>query len=358
MTRSAARWSVLACFVLVTPASVPAQVGQTPGSTIIQRVLVKVNGEVFTQKELEEQQIERLQEQGKANLQGAALSQAVADLMPDLLVKAIDDLLLLQRGRELNFQLTDEQFQDRVAQIKKDNNLNDEQLKAALAQEGLTLEALRTRLNRMYTILTVQQREVLGRMTITEEELRQYYEKHPNEFVKPATVMLRELLVAVPAQETRPGQPQLFSQSADERAREKIEALRERAIRGEDFEKLIAEASESPTKANGGLIGPIVITEMTTGIRDAIEKMQPGEITPPFRTARGYQLFKLESRTAEAPQPFDQVRDALAQKIGESRLDAETDKYLRTLREQAIVEWKRPDLQQMYEKRLAERARQ
>jgi parvulin-like peptidyl-prolyl isomerase len=97
---------------------------------------------------------------------------------------------------------------------------------------------------------------------------------------------------------------------------------------------------------------------MSTGIRDAIDKMQPGEITQPIRTTRGYQLYKLESRTAAERQAFDSVRDDIAQKIGEARLDVETAKYLQQLRTQAYIDWKRPDLQQLYEKKLAERVKQ
>jgi parvulin-like peptidyl-prolyl isomerase len=347
--------------LLLVAGAAPQLFAQGATSNIIQRVLVKVNGEFFTQKELEEKQIEKLQDDGKGALQGEALAKAVTDIMPDLLVTAVDEMLLLQRGKELAFRMSEEQFGELVENIKKDNQMNEEQLKAALAQENLTLENLRARLDRNFIIRQVQQREILGRMTVTEEELRQYYGKHPEEFVKPATVMLRELLVAVPAETGRGGQPQLFggsAQNTDARAREKIDALRERAAKGEDFEKLIAEGSDSPTKAAGGVIGPIIVTEMATGIRDAIDKMQAGEITQPIRTTRGYQIFKLESRTKEEPQAFDDVRDAIAQKVGESRLDVETNKYLKTLREQAIVEWKRADLQQMYEKRLAERTKQ
>jgi peptidyl-prolyl cis-trans isomerase SurA len=149
----------------------------------------------------------------------------------------------------------------------------------------------------------------------------------------------------------------MFSAGLDQAAREKIAALRERALKGEPFETLVAEASQSPSKPAGGLIGPINISEMSTGIRDAIDKMKPGEITQPIRTTRGYQLYKLESRTAAERQPFDAVRDEIAQKIGEARLDVETAKYLQQLRAQAYIEWKRPDLQQLYEKKLAERAK-
>src|SRR5436190_23771022 len=94
-------------------------------STIIQRVLAKVNGEVFTQKDLEDKQIEALQQAGKGELQGEALTQAVTELMPDLLVSSIDEMLLLQHGKEAGFHLSDEEFKRMVDAIKTDNNLND-----------------------------------------------------------------------------------------------------------------------------------------------------------------------------------------------------------------------------------------
>jgi peptidyl-prolyl cis-trans isomerase SurA len=339
------------------PAAPSAPAASSGPSTIIQRVLIKVNGEVFTQKDLEEKQIEALQQQNKGELQGDALASALSELMPDLLVNAVEEMLILQRGKELGYHLSEEEFKSTLDRIKADNKMNDADFKAALSQEGLTLDSLRTRLDRSYVIKTVQGKEILGHMNLTEEESHQYYDKHPDEFMKPPSVMLRELLVAVPVPDTKPGQPQMFSAGLDQAAREKIAALRERALKGEPFETLVAEASQSPSKPAGGLIGPINISEMSTGIRDAIDKMKPGEITQPIRTTRGYQLYKLESRTAAERQPFDAVRDEIAQKIGEARLDVETAKYLQQLRAQAYIEWKRPDLQQLYEKKLAERAK-
>jgi peptidyl-prolyl cis-trans isomerase SurA len=276
--------------------------------------------------------------------------------MPDLLVGAVDEILLLQRGREASYHLSDEQFKEMVENIKKDNGMNDQEFTAALAQEGLTIEALRTRLNRTFIVREVQQREVLGHMSLTEQELHQYYDAHPQEFLKPATVTLRELLIVVAAADPKATQPQLFAASSDQAAREKVEALRQRAAAGESFEKLVAEASESASKASGGVIGPINVGELATGVRDAIEKLKPGEITQPIRSTRGYQLFQLETRTAEEPQVFEDVRDDIAQKVGEARLGVETAKYLQQLRAQAYLEWKNVELQQVYQRRLAELA--
>ena len=316
-------------------------------STIIQRVLVKVNGEIFTQKDLEQRQIGVLRDKGNDKPTAAQIE----EITPDLLMNAVDEMLIIQHGRELGYHLSDDAFKNYVESIKTENKLNDADFKVALSQEGMTLDTFRENSEKQYIIQTVRQREILGHMSLTEEEARQYFDKHPDEFLKPATVMLREILVAVPA-ETQAGQ-QLFRAGLDEAAKAKITAIRERAAGGEDFGKLVAEVSESASKGSGGVIGPVNVEEMSTGIRELIDKLKVGDVSQPVRTGRGYQIFRLDSRTAAEAELFQNVRDQITQKVGEERLDLLTKKYLDTLRSQALIEWKREDLKQMYEKRIA-----
>jgi len=46
----------------------------------------------------------------------------------------------------------------------------------------------------------------------------------------------------------------------DEEVREKADKLRQRLVAGEGFDKLVAEASDAPSKANAGLVGPLSMT--------------------------------------------------------------------------------------------------
>jgi peptidyl-prolyl cis-trans isomerase SurA len=68
---------------------------------------------------------------------------------------------------------------------------------AALKQEGITLSDLRVRFERQFIIQNVIGRELQRNMTLTEEEMRQYFNTHQSEFMKPPTVTLREILIPV-----------------------------------------------------------------------------------------------------------------------------------------------------------------
>src|SRR5206468_8107243 len=109
------------------------------------------------------------------------------------------------------------------------------------------------------------------------------------------------------------------SVAKDDETKQQIEAVRARALKGEDFGKLASEMSTSPSKANGGLIGPFSKEDMSPQLLALVEKMKTGDITPPIRTPKGYQLFKLETLKAQATQPFDAVRDLIADKVAGAR---------------------------------------
>jgi len=330
-------------------------------SEIIQKIIVKVNGEIFTQTDLVMRQIQALRDQNQQvqtaqQLQtDAGLQKALTEVTPAILEEAIDELLLVQRGREMGVRFGDEQFKQALDNVKKQNKLDDAGLKAAMAQEGITMEELRTNFERSYFVTVVQQQEIMRNMTLTEQEARQHYNANLQAFMKPATITLREISVLVPT--TTVGGQATVNVAADEAAKEKIEATRARALKGEDFAKLVAEVSESGTKANGGQIGPVVISELRADLAELFGKMQPGDVSEPIRTQQGYQIFKLETRSAAEPEPFDKVRDQIARRIYDERLDGETAKYLAKLRVQALIEWKDDTYKALYEKAQAAKAK-
>lgn len=335
------------------PPTAPApavQPGPAIQGLIVQKVLVRVNGEIFTQSDLEFEQIQALRAMNRsvnpAELAtNPGLRAALAEVTPAILLNAVDQLLQLQHGREIGIKFTDEMFQRTLADLKKSNNIPDDAtFQAVLKQEGMTLADLRMTIERGTIISSMEQRELGRNMTLTDEEMRQYYKAHPEEFRRPATVTLREIFVAVPTDAAGS-----VNVAAAEAARAKIDSARERAIKGEDFAKLVAEFSESGTKASGGVIGPLNLADLSETITKLIENMKEGDISEPQRTRTGYQLIKLEARSTSDLEPFEKSRERIQQKILESRLDVERAKLIDRLYSQAVIEWKDENYRKMYE---------
>jgi peptidyl-prolyl cis-trans isomerase SurA len=342
--------SIVAACVAALAATIPLR------AEIIEQVLVKVNGEIITKTEFEARQVAELRnrpELAKAGPASLELQRAIAQITPDLILAAVDELLLVQRGRESGYALGDAQFTQIVENIRKSNNLEDEaRFKEALKQEGLSMDDLRRNLERQMLISQVQRVEILDKISINEEEARAYYEQHRTEFTSPTEVTLREILLEVPTSDRG------VNVAQDDAIRASAEDLRKRILAGEPFPRLAGEHSAAASKANGGLIGPIHSDELAPQLRDLLATMNVGDVTGVLRVPRGYQILKLESRTDSKVKTFEEARGDIGNRIGEQKLKGEREKYLDRLREQATISFRNTELQKAYETALARRRQQ
>ncbi len=316
---------------------------------VIEQILVKVNGEIFTKTQLEARQVSALRELGRdGNPSDTELRRMLDDVTPNLIVGVVDEMLIVQRGRDLGYRLSDEQFQSVLENIKKENKIeSDEQFQAALKQENMTLSDLRKNLERSMIAQRVQQNEVLGKVGVTDEESRRYYESHLAEFTTPQSITLREVFINVPSD------GQSVNVGLDEEAREKATKIRQRALAGDSFEKLAADLSDAPSRANAGLIGPLNVSDLSPEVRKLVESMRVGEVTDVIRSPRGYQILKLESQTVPETQTFEQAKQDVGNRVFAEKRRVEFEKYLQRLRAEAIIEWKNADMKKAYDAGLA-----
>jgi peptidyl-prolyl cis-trans isomerase SurA len=321
---------------------------------VIEQVLVKVNGEIVSKSEFEQRITGALQRpEFAAAKSDLDLQRAIGQVTPDLILEAVDELLLIQRARELNYALSDTQFKSILEDIRNRNNLTDEaQFQAALKQEGMTLAELRRSIERNMMVSQVQSTEVTQKLSATDEEARAYFEAHRSEFTTPSEVMLREILIEVPAGDRG------VSVAQEEEAKAKAEEIRQRLLKGEPFPRLAADVSSSPSKANGGLIGPIHMDELAPQLQQLLGKLKVGDVAEVIRTTRGYQILKLESRTDVKSRTFEEARSDIGRRVIDGKARAALQKYLDELRAQADIKWRNPELQRAYDQALAKRRQQ
>ena len=321
-----------------------------PRGEIIEQILVKVNGDIFTKSDLEQRQIAALRQKGqpidlKSDPGNVQLRKALDEVTPQIMVDAIDEMVIVQRGKELGYTLSDTQFKGVVDNIRKENKIeSEEQVQAALKTENMTMADLRRNLERQMIYQRVQQNEVLAKIGVTDDEARKYYDTHLKDFTTPPTVTLREILVSVP------GDPKVMNVAADEAAKARSEEIRRRVTTGgESFEKLAADVSDSPSKANAGLIGPLSVNDLSPELRRLVESMKAGDVSEPVRTTRGFQLLKLETVTPTQTLALDQAREQISEHVFTEKRKAELSKYMQKLRNQAIIEWKNEDVKKAFE---------
>jgi parvulin-like peptidyl-prolyl isomerase len=218
-----------------------------------------------------------------------------------------------------------------------------------LKQEGITEVDLRRNLERSMMVTQVQRNEVIEKIAVSEEEGRAYYAAHRTEFTTPQELTLREILIAVPTSDRG------VNVAQDDEARAQAEEIRKRLASGEPFPRLAAEFSASPSKANGGLIGPIKTDELAPQLQQLLEKVRIGDIAEIIRTTAGYQILKVESRTETKIRTFEEARSAIIDRVIDSKRRAALQRYLDGLRDAADIKWRNTELEKAYEMALTRR---
>lgn len=126
----------------------------------------------------------------------------------------------------------------------------------------------------------------------------------------------------------------------DATVRQKLEGLRERIQKGEEFAVLATSMSEDPGSAvNGGDLGWTNPGTFVPEFSAALDRLEENELSEPIRTEFGWHLIQLLGR-----RQFDTTDDVLRQRafaqLRESKADEETELWLRRLRDEAFVEYR------------------
>ena len=112
---------------------------------IVEQILVKVNGEIFTKSDLEQRQVAVLKQRGqpidlKHDPNNVQLRKALDEVTPGIMVDVVNEMVIVQRGKELGYSLSNEQFKSVVENIKRENKIEtEEQFEAALKSENMAM---------------------------------------------------------------------------------------------------------------------------------------------------------------------------------------------------------------------------
>ena len=91
------------------------------------------------------------------------------------------------------------------------------------------------------------------------------------------------------------------------------------------------------------------MSEISESVREKIDSLQVGDFTELIRNSQGYQILKLEAQTDDIIQPFEEVKESIANSVFNDRRSEEYETYLTDLRDTAIIEWRNEELQKAYD---------
>jgi peptidyl-prolyl cis-trans isomerase SurA len=320
--------------LLALLAAAPAVSPQAPNPQIVDRVAALVNGEVVTLSELQERagpELQRVAAMPPGPVQDAARVEALRQVF-DMVVA---EKLLQTKAVELQIESTDAQIDAAVADIKQRNGFDDEQLDAALETQGLDRTTFRASVKREYDAFLVLQYQVRGRVKITDEDLKNYYQSHAQEFRGEEEVKVRHIFLPL---------PQGASAADEAKVRAEAAKLRQRLLSGEDFAKLAREVSKGPSSADGGDLGWLRRGTIEKTLEDAAFALKDGELSQPVRGGPGIHLFKVDERRSAGGKSFEDAKEEIRAKLFEQQAGTFREQMISELKRDALIETKLPEL--------------
>ena len=251
-----------------------------------------------------------------------------SSLRREVLERLIDDELILQQAAELKLSVTSDQIDSSIAEIKKQNNIDDDQLREALRGQGMSMATYRADLKRQLLRFRVLNIAVGSRVNVSDEEVKAYYERHMKGSAN-TQVRASHIFVAIPEGAD-------MAAAAEKQAQ--ANKILERA-KTEDFAKLAREVSDdAATRAEGGDLGFFGKDMLPKPIEELVFAMKPGEVRGPVRADRGFHVIKLVDRKTKDAKPLDDVKDDIRMQLRQKDMERQTKIYLTELRKKTLVD--------------------
>lgn len=202
----------------------------------------------------------------------------------------IDERVVVTYARE-NGPRVDEPELDRVvANVATQNKLTMPELRQRLSAEGIDFKRFRENLRDQMLSERVREREVQGRIRVTDGDIDKYLEERQAALQGRAQLNIAQILVPVPE-----GAGPIVL--AERKARAESALARVKA--GEDFGKVAREISEDANKNRGGEIGLRGADKLPDVFVDAVKDLKNGEVRPELlRSEAGFHVLKLVERQA------------------------------------------------------------
>ena len=219
----------------------------------------------------------------------------------------ISERLLESEVKKYKGQIDERQVDEYISNFEQSNGLTDAQLRAQLQSQGHTYEEFRKHARLELQKMIMIQKEVRGKVNISPDEVKAYYDAHPGEFsVGKESFKLGQILIAVPANATP---DQVVA------ARVKAESIRKQLLAGADFGKLARQYSDDDSKSQGGELGDFSRGDIIDAIQNAIDHMKVGDISEPIRSDHGFHIVKLEAHDQVGVKPFSDVSGQIREKL-------------------------------------------
>ncbi len=284
-----------------------------------------VNGSVINRKELDE---EVMRERQMMMRRGMPPTMVPPQLETQALETIINREILFQESKKKKVAAEDAAITEEFQKVKK-SFPSEELFTQALTEAGITHDTLKEKIREQLMVRKFIKTEFEDKITVSEKQVKDFYDGNPKLFEKPERVKASHILVKV-----APGAPDADKDAA----RKKIEDVQKRLKNKEDFATIAKEVSQCGTASRGGDLGYFERGQMVPPFEKTAFALSPGELSGIVETQFGYHVIKVFDKQKGGATPLEESKDDITNHLKQKQMDEDIQAYLENAKKAAKIE--------------------
>jgi len=335
--------SILVCFVVFAALFCPGCKSDDPNKSSvdesepnavvepqIEGVAVTVNGVNILESEVEEiirPNLDRLAEKTKNAPPGTTESYA-EQFRQMALEQLIRRALLDAQIRQAKIVISDLEVRNHIEKMASSEGMSVAAFLDAIKRQGRSVENVRREIRAGLARNQFMEAQWEGKINVTEEDAKKYYEDNTEEFKVPELVRASHILI----------QPEVIGDpNSMAKAKTKIEALLAEIKGGADFAELARANSDCLSASNGGNLDFFPRGKMTPPFEKAAFSLKVGEISDVVTADYGFHIIKVTDRKEPSTISFEQAKERIIEKLTEEKQIEFANEYLEKLKAEAEI---------------------
>ncbi len=223
----------------------------------------------------------------------------------NVLDELINNEILLERAKKLNLEASDGEVEDKFTELK--SPYTEDEFQRRLKDQAMTVEDLKLELRRQLSIQKLLNREVVAKITITDQDVTDFYNANKAQFNVAEPQYHIAQIVVTPRKEQQIRNRKNDDATNEAEAQRKVKMLMDRLNSGADFAQLAMDYSEDlNTAGTGGDLGFVpesALNQSDPVLKKAVVGLKAGQVSPPIQIQpkEGTRILVLKLITRESP---------------------------------------------------------
>lgn len=221
----------------------------------------------------------------------------------------VEEMIILRRGEELDLVISEPELSEEIDKIRKD--YPDKSFDEIFLKEAISYKQWEDKIRKRLLVEKVIQTDLIRNISVSAEEIKAYYKEHEEEFSRPETARVYQILLPT---------------------KDQAKKILAEIEKGASFQDMARTHSISPDKDNSGDLGFVPKGILTEVLDEAIFKLKVGKISPVIKSGYGYHLFLVTEKKPASKPDLARSTEIIRKRIKEEKLDQVYGTWLTKLR--------------------------